>query len=410
MPTFEYGYANIADLAVIERQNEDDDSKVKRRPEYDIILEGRQIPTTPRFWTSLCSRYSQYGMSMNLIRGGLFTPKEAFDRLAAATSKSRNRYCIATNNIGEQQLLAITDPAKPVAKYDDVMALFHDHDGSTPDYLWGKPKGTSEDHGVVTCTNQLPHLPQVFELSGDEYRPRLTFEVPIDGFGKPQIYLNLLRAACMNGTIAMSPTFKSELSLGKGEDNVIFCIQRALEGYNNEDGFIALRERLEHSQRSWASISESQSLYECLLRAGSQAYSDKGTGANTQIGKVDGNLADWGYENVAKAFVNLTGDLPFIYGITHIDALSRRKMERLPTRATVYELINFATEVATHYMPNPATARSLHRYVGELLGGGQEFDLELSRDDNPSFTDFMTNIDEWRRKKGVAKLPTESDN
>ncbi len=88
-------------------------------------------------------------------------------------------------------------------------------------------------------------------------------DTPIDGFGQPKIYLSLLRMICSNGAIGYSPTFRSEIPMGK---DMAYCIARALESYDNGDGFAALRQRFEAAQRSWASLFECHQLYKLLVR------------------------------------------------------------------------------------------------------------------------------------------------
>jgi hypothetical protein len=51
----------------------------------------------------------------------------------------------------------------------------------------------------------------------------------------------------------------------------------------------------------------------------------------------------------------------------------------------VYDLVNFATEVATHYA-NPSTSRLLQAWVGGLISG--EFDMESTKDRFAEFKDF----------------------
>src|SRR5260221_348195 len=70
-------------------------------------------------------------------------------------------------------------------------------------------------------------------------------DTPIDGFGRPSVYLSLLRLVCSNGAVGYSPAFRSELSVGKGDDGVAFALTRVLDGFNNEDGYAALRQRFE---------------------------------------------------------------------------------------------------------------------------------------------------------------------
>src|SRR5438445_155010 len=88
----------------------------------------------------------------------------------------------------------------------------------------------------------------------------------LDGYGRPSVYLSLLRLVCSNGAVGYSPAFRSELSVGRGDDGVAFALTRVLDGFNNEDGYAALRQRFESAAKSWASVNEAQKLYKLLAR------------------------------------------------------------------------------------------------------------------------------------------------
>jgi len=62
--------------------------------------------------------------------------------------------------------------------------------------------------------------------------------------------------------------------------------------------------------------------------------------------------------------------------------LSAKRQRALPVKCTVYDAINYATEVATHYA-TPSGARLLNAWVGGTLG--EEYDMEGTKD---KFTDF----------------------
>jgi hypothetical protein len=53
--------------------------------------------------------------------------------------------------------------------------------------------------------------------------------------------------------------------------------------------------------------------------------------------------------------------------------VNTKKLKTLPAKCSVYDLINFATEVATHHSDTTA-ARRLHGWVGGLISN--EYDLE----------------------------------
>ena len=411
---FDYGVCTLDHIQVVP---DPINPGTEKKPRYRLNVtntEGREynmVRPTERFWTSLTSRYSGYGVSTKLFDSGLFTHEEVFERLQGlAVRNERNQFTISHDPDGQLSMLAMVDPGKAIAKYDDVMELLFknkkDEDEGPPQLLQGRGANVS---GIVQSVH-TPSLGEMFEIGGDKFKPRFNFEVPIDGYGKPVTYLSLLRLVCTNGAIGMAPAFKSEISIGKNSTNVIPAVQRALESFNNEDGFIALQQRLESAQGSWASIAEAQRLEKVMAQIMSQGGLRR-AGTPTYKGAIDDRsgleLAEsfkkdgWSDEAIAKhvswivgghigkAFDHMTGDIPSMYGVASKDTLSKQKMGRLAVRCTVYDLFNFATEVGSHYVVDAAQRAGLHSFVGQLLGSGEEFDLEGSRTQTPDFRDMF---------------------
>jgi hypothetical protein len=197
------------------------------------------------------------------------------------------------------------------------------------------------------------------------------------------VYLSLLRLICSNGAVGYSPVFRSELSVGKGEDGVAFALQRVLDGFNNEDGYAALRQRFEAATRSWASVNEVNRLYRLLARVvnGGEVHA----GAPVAAAGGDG-AAECEGSPLFAAFHKMTGDLSDIYGLANLDALSAKRQRTLPAACRVYDLLNFASEVATHHATE-AGNRRLQGYIGDLVSG--EYDLEGTVEQFADWRDFF---------------------
>ena len=86
-----------------------------------------------------------------------------------------------------------------------------------------------------------------------------------------------------------------------------------------------------------------------------------------------------------------TGDLSRIYGLASVDALSAKRQRTLPAACKVYDLLNLASEVATHHA-SEAGNRTVQAYVGELISG--EFDLEGTVDQFSDWRDFFIGSDD----------------
>jgi hypothetical protein len=160
-----------------------------------------------------------------------------------------------------------------------------------------------------------------------------------------------------------------------------------LDGFNNDDGYAAMRHRMEASTKSWLSVNESLTLRKILVRMHNNAQL---TVSNDRALSKAPGLSDWVQGDVkgspiTAAFENMTGDTSRLYGLANLDALSIKRQRTLPVRCTVYDAVNFATEVATHYS-KPEGARSLNAWVGGLIA--EEYDMENTKDKFEDFADF----------------------
>jgi hypothetical protein len=197
--------------------------------------------------------------------------------------------------------------------------------------------------------------------------------------------------------IGFAPAFRSTLALGRGEDDVMFSIVRALDGFGNDEGYAALRQRFEAAAVSWASVYEAQSLYRNLVRmlarrkigwdgaAMADAPGVAGLATEPQDLSLSAEVVEAGSPTIA-AFHRMTGDVSSLYGLANMDALSVKRQRTLPVKARVYDLLNFASELATHHLDEQG-ARAVQGWLGTLISG--EYDLENSVGEFGDFQDFF---------------------
>ena len=362
-----------------------------------LNIDGRKFHPTTRFWTSLCSTYSTHGLSTKVFK--LFSHAEVLQRLTdvlGGDDKARIRYAFEDKGPTPGNILAITLPSKPVITYEKIGETLARYNAVSMEY----------GSGIVRSTHTPNHM-EDFKIAGDGFAHQYVLETPIDGFGSPLIYLSLLRQVCSNGMIGYSRAFRSEISMGRGDSknaDLTFSLERALDSFSNEEGYSALRNRFESATTTWASISECNRVYKVLDAMGKHGLllqdASEGSKLVDQMAKRREAVlaASRGEElaegspsivKVMRAYSSLTGDLCSIYGLTHLDALSRKKMQQLPAHCSMYDLLNFTTEVATHYC-DQKNGRLLQAEVGNFVSN--EFDLEGSKTDaaKPQFADWFT--------------------
>jgi len=386
---FEYQFAPIGDLEVKMGTNTQNG-----KPIVDAMLvKDEPIKPSQRFWTSL---YARYGFNKAFFK--YFDHAEVFQRIAQRESADQMRLCVErhTDENGKvtSTLMAVSNPTKPIVQHEDLVGALEKYNGQDIAY----------NNGEVYST----HSPRIggadFKVAGDMFSNRFLMTTPIDGYGAPSFYLSLLRHICQNGLVGYAKVFRSSLNLGKASDDVMPTITRALDGFNNDEGFTALRQRMASASTSWASVHESQILYKLLIKlhnSNGLRKADSRLARGVDLKRLSGldqtashtemeEESDGIGSPIVSAFHRMTGDVNHTYGLANIDALSAKRQRALPVKCTVYDMINFATEVATHYATT-AGARKLNGMVGTLISG--EFDMEGTKERFGEFADFHTDME-----------------
>lgn len=327
---FEYGITEVRDLTV-DRVRRNDAGKVTH---MTLRLEDREVVPSPRFWRSFFRRFS---ISANVFR--YFEPVEVFERISRVGSETTFRTCVEVK--GERRrLLGVTSPTRPVLPLHRMASLLDAHGAIRTQY----------GDGVLRTT----HLPQARRrkepIGGDDFEDRLVLECPVDGFGNPRLYLSLMRQVCTNGMIGYSPAFRTEIPAGRDLD---VCIDRALASFDSSDGFVALRQRFESAQTSFASVAECVTLGKLLEKL-----------------EAAGHLTEKG---LPARFRAVAGNLLELYGLANLDALTQKRRRILPAPCRMYDLLNFASEVATHHA-DAEGALALQAQIGTWIS--DEYDLE----------------------------------
>jgi hypothetical protein len=347
-PSFKYGLATVDDLRV-KRLEKSSSGRVSLR---ELEIDGQPVKASKRFWRSF---FTRFGIAENTFR--YFTPTEVFQRISQVNKDVSFRYCVATQADGngdpKHELLAVTNPKKPVIRYNEIADLLTRFGGTNVHY----------HDGLVHSTHAPRGGSRQFAIGGDQFRDRFCLETPIDGYGHPRLFLSLMRLVCSNGMIGYARAFRSDIPVGKNMDH---CISRALDSFDNGDGYVALRQRFESSQTSWASVHECVQLGAALEKL-KQAKQLKCEGVLGRLRTISGNLNE-------------------MYGLSNIEALSDKRKRILPSKARVYDLLNFASEIATHHA-KPDGANRIQAYIGTLIS--DEYDLEGTAETTTDFDAFF---------------------
>jgi hypothetical protein len=368
--TFEYKTVGLKDIVVRAEQ-----TKTGRANIRSVSLDGHDVQPTSRFWTSI---FAKYGFNNQFFK--YFDYGEVFGRIAERAGSDKVRVCVESNTVGTkttERALAATGVDKSLLPFDEMLGLVKEFGGEKISY----------HNGVIESFHSPRFDGGSFSVSGDEFSNKFVLQLPIDGFGDPSIYLSLLRQVCENGAIGLAKAFRSMVKVGKGENNV-FALTKAIEGFNNEEGFAAIRQRFESAANSWASVYETAQLYKTLARVANQ---EGLTGGDSTLSKRwlsdTSEQATYTSEDlpVFRAFHKMTGDTALTYGISNMDALTVKKQRTLPVKCSMYDVLNFATEVATHHS-TAGGSRILQAWVGQAISS--EYDMEGTKERFGEFADF----------------------
>ena len=326
-------------------------ARVRRKAPAQLVLDGEPVVTTQRFWWSL---FMRCGLNEAVFR--YFEPGELFERVSQRDAGRSIRFAVESSSQPgrPRRLLAVSSPNGPLLSRDAAAEIIDNYTGNGVSYSEGK---LSSLHTPAVGDKSL-------SIGPDEFKQRFHVEVPVDGLGEPHIHVALIRLVCANGAIGMRAAFRSTIRIGKDPHH---SLDRALSHYSNDDGFSAMRQRFESAQRSWASLREVRLL-------------------ETELNRISWGTTD-GAADRRRAFRKMVGDYESRYGLASIEALSVKRQRMLQANCRVYDLINFATEIATHHAP-PVAAGRLQAWLGSAIT--EEYDLEGTANEVPEFVDVFT--------------------
>lgn len=356
IPSISYKDVNVSSIRLLRSSKNPKDPNSPQKITH-LEVNGDTIAHSDRFLTSMCAIY---GFAPSIFN--YFTPDEVLSRIVEKKkSESVIRLAIEDNGT-RKRALGVSKPTKPLLRVNALEDLLTRNGMSIKD--------ASYHDGVVTTWHE-PRLAYNFKVAGDDYASKYVIETPIDGYGVPSAYLALIREVCTNGAIGYTKAFRSQASLGKNEADAFHSMVRFTEAFSNEEGFAALRERLESALTSPVSLEEYHQVYKILTGDVMKSLHTNDSGKPVPASE----------SSIGNRLSGLCGSLA-VYGIANFDALTQKRRRVIPTTTKMYDLINFVTEIATH-QANVEQARKLQGWVGTTITG--EYDLEgtLASADDP---------------------------
>jgi hypothetical protein len=334
----------------------------KKRTIRRLRIEGQDVVPTDRFVTSLTSNL---GISQNIFT--LFSPEEVIARAVEKHDDKLWRFALAKESDGRTHALAVSNPLKPIVRVEDSRRIAQINQVAKIGYSNGVVR--SEYQPTVSRGTSV-------NLGGESFINMFVVDSPIDGWGRPSAFVSLLREICTNGAIGYGPAFKSEINLGKEDPQVM--LSRFISTFNNEEAYDAIHQRMLTAMASPASLGELHSLYQKIT-----SFTEF-----IDLEESSGKTSDF---KIVKALYKLGGNPLRRYGLVNFESISARKARVIDVDCTVYDLINFCTELTSHHNDDARKTQRLMAWLGQLLSS--EYDLEntlLEGDEKPNLS--MTKI------------------
>lgn len=297
---------------------------------------GETIYTHNRFWKSF---NRMYGVNDQLYR--LFDRHEVFERVAEVHGGQMRLTTEQDLGTGRVIAMSATDTQKTVLDSDRVL-----------DVLFSKGAvNVAYQHGVITGFLNPTEDEESRDLTigPDTFRQRHYIEIPVDGFGLPEVTLSLLRLVCMNGMVAMDRFFTSGIKIGENSADGIYVLDRYLRSFANEKGFDILLRRMEAAQNSVASLYEVENMKNTLVKAGVEHKFQK--------------PLDQEQSKILRR-----------YGIATVEHMTDKARRLIATDLTVYDLFNIATEISSHHLDCQTKKDMVLSSVGRMMVN--EYDRE----------------------------------
>jgi len=314
--------------------------------QFKIRFRDEQFKPSARFLNSLARKLKFSG---NIFR--YFSGEEVFSRIAERCPDLQFK---VTVDHQENCMLGVVDATKKILPPEIACRVFADD------------KRVSKIEYKDGLWEALMKLEETFSVKGDSsYRRMLKIQYPVDGVSMPAIYLAVERQICTNGATALVNQFKTEIEIN---DQSGTHLSRLLKSFSNENGFLALENRIQKAQETKASVKELMAI-QLLLES---QLTEK-----SFLPKLKDRL-----ESIA-------GDPCRSYGITSLNNIQPKRRALLPVACSVNDLLNFCSELSTHHKEIVRNTNDLDTAIGTMLGS--EFDLEDIYQNSRSAKDFQLN-------------------
>jgi hypothetical protein len=333
-PQISYDLMPLSDIQVDRVEIEDTGKLITQ-----VRICGQMIRHSVRTTNSL---FSFLGQSPSVLT--LFDCAEVIQRFLdrKAVDAKNLMVRVATEHVVDargsyDRLLAITRPEKSIvtpSAMEEILVRRNPYEQF------------SYSNGIIISRHPSP-VTRDTSIKDDVFHTKTFLSMPLDGYGDAAGYTGMLRVACYNGMVAMVKMCRSKFIVG--ENDPVDTISRLLGTYYLSENVDYLANRLTAASATPASLDE----YDQFLDAVGTCHCFSGPRIHRAVGEDD-------YEKLGI--------------ISAGEVLEKRRQKVAMKTISVYDVINAATELATHHSDG-FSAVMMNAFVGALLTK-EEFDME----------------------------------
>ena len=319
-----------------------------KRPELStVIVGGVRAAASKRFVNSMCGLI---GQSKSVF--DIFTPEEVLQRVIEKKQRDQYRIQFVETLDGALETVAVVAPDKVSIGSEEIVRNLA---GQT-DLM-----NIAYDDGTITTIHD-PVQANDFIIGSDAMMAKFIVSTPLDSYGSVNSYMAIIRLICINLNIWYNSAFKTSLKLGDEEQGKAFG--RFISTLNNEEGFAAISNRMDAARTTHASIAEVSEIRNAMAAA---------------AGAFDNADTGFAFMDAFRSMIR-GGDearsLNETYGVANFSELPMKTLQRLQSKCSVYDLMNFATEFGTHHVATEKSRRIINSATTSVMASKGGLDLE----------------------------------
>ena len=305
-----------------------------------VKIDGETLRYSDRFGISFATLLKQSPSIFALFDVAEVVARALFRKIV------KGEACIAIDRTKPHESVALA--VAPIDKHFFTLQHLSRFMESVGSYARVRPYFGS---GTFALDFDLSVIHRPFEVHGVQLKPFLNMQLSIDGWGRPAAWLGLEIGGTRQMLQAKADAYRTFANIGEDAGKFVASLTRFTRSFSNEEGFEALRARLEASHFASASLGEICSFERAAINCG---------------------LPETAAAKIARLIHAEAGR----FSLASLSMVSAKRLVRIPSQFAVSDLIAMAVEFTN--LEGVKSAEPLHAWIGRTIADEAGFDLEAS--------------------------------